>query len=294
MLTDGPTKWGPDNSDATISTDSIQRTKHAPRPGRPNLPNNRDGLSRHWRHPIRAVARGCKSVLPNIRALFTKRPKPAPQAQQPAASVSTTLSNTNSTSLTSRPNQLQAPGASLDPSATHTTNHPRPPKPNPASRLSISCPEPSANNEQSIFLVDAPIQVYHGPGAPQGDNRYGVVLYDSGCEYDLISTGYLAERRKPEEDVVKRAFAMSITGEPFDSLGTAGIRWKDDDFSSLRYIDTSCLIVESDFFDVIIGRKTMQKLRLFVRNPDLIAAPLITPMPKVEGMSSPSSRPIMH
>lgn len=132
-----------------------------------------------------------------------------------------------------------------------------------------------------MFVARAPIQLYNGPGDLQDEKRWGIVLYDSGCEYDLISTAYMAKRGNSDEAACKRTFAMSITGEHYEYSGTVRIRWYDPRFKKFRYMESLCRIVQSDFFDVIIGSKTMEKERLYVPNPVLIG-PTIPLPPNVD------------
>ncbi|KAH7390762.1 hypothetical protein DE146DRAFT_142424 [Phaeosphaeria sp. MPI-PUGE-AT-0046c] len=295
MLTDTPTRRGPVRSDSspshssTPSIDSVKCTRHAIRPEQPNPTDADNGSSRRWKQPFRALARGCRTVLPNLRTILTKRRTPALQTQQPAAPTQAISPDPLLTSLTSTITPLQPPNAScaISPSATRTTNAPRPPKPNPTSRVSTSSILDPSNRNKSIFLAEAPIQLYYSPGHPQPGIKWGTVLYDSGCDYDIISTGHLAECSKPAADVQKRTFAMSITGEPFDYLYKVHIRWKDENFTNLKWLETECLVVEAEFFDIIIGRKTMERLQLYVRNPKLIG-PLLTPLPPVD--DSPAAK----
>jgi hypothetical protein len=112
-----------------------------------------------------------------------------------------------------------------------------------------------------------------------------------------MHTSYLAERSKSKEVALKRAFAMSIRSEPFGYLNIVGIRWRDAKLTSLEYMDTECRTIESHFCDVVIGWRTMQKLRLYVRNSDLIDPTLThnectnthTKFSRSEGQAHPSS-----
>jgi hypothetical protein len=155
---------------------------------------------------------------------------------------------------------------SRNPCATSSPKHPRPPQPDHSSRV-ISPNIASLNKEErSIFVADVRIEVYRLPSIKEGDLQYGIVMYDSGCEHDLISTAYIAERQKPADARSKTQFAMPITGAPYDSIGEVRIRWQDNKLSTYRYMSTICLIVESCFFDVIIGWRTLRRLDPFVRN----------------------------
>jgi hypothetical protein len=159
----------------------------------------------------------------------------------------------------------------------------RPPQPNAAS---------SAVNLPSIdrpFKVDAPVAIYEGGSSVAYDDvGQAVIIYDSGCEQDLVSTAYIASaaRSKPMETTPRRTLAMSITGAPFDSLGEVDIRWLDPNFTSYRYLETRCLVVESDFFDIIIGRKTIQRLQLYVRNSVSVAGQTFRPRPLLDSKYS--------
>jgi hypothetical protein len=149
--------------------------------------------------------------------------------------------------------------------------------------MSILPTTPPHTPRENIFIIDAPVAVYRGgPGIKPDERRYAVILYDSGCEHNLISTHYMENLRKPQDVTNKRIFAMSITGQPFEDEGEVGIRWRDDNIAPLKFLNATCRIVESDFFDVIIGRRTILDKKLFVRNPH-IAGPLLTSPPSVPG-----------
>jgi hypothetical protein len=177
-----------------------------------------------------------------------------------------------------------------EPAAIFNATAPRPPQPNEAS-YTIVPPAPALHREENIFLVDAPVAIYGGgPDIAYDDLRQAVILYDSGIEEDIMSTAYLGARRNPADTMLRRTFAMSITGAAFDYVGEVEIRWKDPNFTSYRYLETRCLVVESDFFDIIIGRKTIQRLQLYIRNPAHVAGPTITPRPLVDSKYSTDAR----
>jgi hypothetical protein len=163
----------------------------------------------------------------------------------------------------------------------------KPPQPNQASYMSISPSTAPHAQRENIFITNALVAVYGGgPGIELGGLRHAVIMYDSGCEYNLISTNYVETLRKPKDATLKRTFAMSITGQPFEDVGEVDIRWRDDNITRFRFLDATCRIVESDFFDVIIGRRTILDEKLFVPNPD-IAGPLLTSVPQVPGKKHP-------
>jgi hypothetical protein len=97
-----------------------------------------------------------------------------------------------------------------------------------------------------------------------------------------MSTHFMETFRKPQSATNKRIFAMSITGQPFEDEGEVDIRWRDDNISQLKFLNATCRIVNSNLFDVIIGRRTILDKELFVRKPD-IAGPLLTSPPSVPG-----------
>jgi hypothetical protein len=74
----------------------------------------------------------------------------------------------------------------------------------------------------------------------------------------------------------------SITGAPIHREGEVRIRWYDSDYTDTKLMNTTCQIVESKLFDIIIGRATLESLQLFVRNPALIG-PVLTSLPTVAG-----------
>jgi hypothetical protein len=184
--------------------------------------------------------------------------------------------------VTSSP-QTPLPHISEHTSPTQRLPQPRPPQPNEASKVGIP-PAAPLHPQDTIFIALARVAVYGAePGIAHDDCRQAVIMYDTGCEKDLVSTAYMEACRLPQDTTPRRTFAMSITGAAYDSVGEVDIRWYDPNFTRYRYLDATCLVVESNFFDIIIGRRTLEKLQLFVRNPAHVAGPTFAvPTPHVD------------
>jgi hypothetical protein len=171
----------------------------------------------------------------------------------------------------------------------------RPPRPSKASYRSIPPTAFRHPREESIFVADCKVAIYRDPpNVALDDTRHSIVLYDTGCEQDLVSTDYIKTFRLPESEYAtsRRTIAYSITGEPLDSVGTVNIRWLDPGCTRFRYLEATCSVVKSDLFDVIIGRKTLERQKLYMRKPAL-AGVLFTPPPAVDRMNSPSTHCIV-
>jgi hypothetical protein len=210
--------------------------------------------------------------LPAIHKIIT------PRLRTPTRNISEPAKPECASSTTSYPAR---------PAPIFDTAAPRPPQPNEASYTVVLPAAPALPREENIFLVDAPVAIYRGGyGIAYDDIREAVVLYDSGIEEDIMSTAYLGARRNPADTMSRRTFAMSISGAAFDYVDEVEIRWKDPNFTRYRFLETRCLVVESDFFDIIIGRKTIQRLQLYVRNSAPVAGPTITPRPLLDSKDS--------
>jgi hypothetical protein len=126
------------------------------------------------------------------------------------------------------------------------------------------------------------VAIYDTSGVDHADMEHASILYDSGSEFDFISTDYIRSRREPEYARSRQIIATSITGAPIHREGEVRIRWYDSDYTDTKLMNTTCQIVESKLFDIIIGRATLESLQLFVRNPALIG-PVLTSLPTVAG-----------
>ncbi len=109
-------------------------------------------------------------------------------------------------------------------------------------------------------------------------------MFDTGSPIDMISDHFLKKFRghtlqtSPEAQVI----GTGITGrETYTSLGRIDLRWwaRNPGKRSLdrtlhlrpRFEDSSCHIIESKEFDLIIGRNTIDRLNLFEERTSLIA-----------------------
>jgi hypothetical protein len=81
---------------------------------------------------------------------------------------------------------------------------------------------------------------------------------------------------------------VTVGGQAFQSLGTVSLRWYAEKLH-MRYEDGICHVVNSEDFDLIIGRPDIIKLGLLQlrRRPIVRVSAFFAPRPKVEGSSSP-------
>lgn len=115
--------------------------------------------------------------------------------------------------------------------------------------------------------------------------RGAIVHFDPCCKTDVMSTDFLKKRFNlsyPRE--VKETLGCSITGrEAFESVGRQDIRWWAPNLN--RYEDSSCHLIESNMFDLIIGKDTITRLVIFEVRRSIIAA-FMTPRPGLNGAST--------
>ena len=115
--------------------------------------------------------------------------------------------------------------------------------------------------------------------------RTVVVLFDPQCPVDIVSThcldtnfSGLAYPTSPPETI-----GTSITGrEKYQSIGTVDLRWYGQKCRARllnkvpqyrpRFEESSCCVVQSDEFELILGKGTIDKLQLFKPNRGIIAA----------------------
>ncbi|KAH8639845.1 hypothetical protein IG631_07615 [Alternaria alternata] len=124
-------------------------------------------------------------------------------------------------------------------------------------------------------------------------SRTITALLDPQCHENLISTGCLHDSF-PEvvyDTLVGVPIGTSITGrEDYLSISTIDIRWTGCDDRALqsnkglcfrpRVESSTCHVVESEEFDLIIGRPTIDKCKLFKRNRIIAAFRGINPSAK--------------
>ncbi|RYN47386.1 hypothetical protein AA0114_g7704 [Alternaria tenuissima] len=130
-------------------------------------------------------------------------------------------------------------------------------------------------------------------------SRTITALLDPQCHENLISTGCLHDSF-PEvvyDTLVGVPIGTSITGrEDYLSISTIDIRWTGCDDRALqsnkglcfrpRVESSTCHVVESEEFDLIIGRPTIDKCKLFKRNRIIAAFRGINPSAKSENVDS--------
>ena len=116
--------------------------------------------------------------------------------------------------------------------------------------------------------------------------RTVIALFDPQCEENLISTTCLrnAFPTFEYESSAGVSIGTSITGlEAYMSIAMISIRWSEYHARRKRrpndilyflplFYSSNCRVIESNKFDLIIGRRTIDDLELFKRNKDAIAA----------------------
>ena len=125
------------------------------------------------------------------------------------------------------------------------------------------------------------------------------VIFDTGSLENIISTSCLREgfHGFAYSRSVGERIGTSLTGcEELLSIATIDIRWRGRNNRAQRpsigpnyryRVETStCHVVESDEFDLIIGRPTINRLKLFTRNTDIFGG--FRGVNKVKGMSQAS------
>ena len=112
--------------------------------------------------------------------------------------------------------------------------------------------------------------------------RRGVVLFDSQSGHDLISTNFAETFGENYSGATRSIHAYTVTGDPVMTVGKMKVRWHVEVKQSrwpfrsntkplFKYYSAELLVIESDMFDVIIGRLTINKHSFFERK-DLLAA----------------------
>lgn len=175
------------------------------------------------------------------------------------------------------------PSTSLKPLSVSTSNNPNLLK--RAWRKIKAIVRPNRGSEWEV-VTDILIRV--------GDNeikRSGVVLFDPQCPEDLISTHFLKDIPGLKYNESIETFAKSITNEAFNSIGTVDIRWYLGrrrfsltvwpEYNRARHESSTCRVVKSDDFEVMIGLQTIQRLGLYKSNYPLLAA-FRSPAPAID------------
>jgi hypothetical protein len=106
--------------------------------------------------------------------------------------------------------------------------------------------------------------------------KRGVILLDTQSQHDLISSRFARKFQVDLDDAVSEPFAVTVTGHTVFSVGVMSARWYTEKTRSRlsfkskgpnlwRFIETEFRIIDSDHFDVIIGKSTINKHKLFDR-----------------------------
>ncbi|EAT87446.1 hypothetical protein SNOG_05055 [Parastagonospora nodorum SN15] len=102
--------------------------------------------------------------------------------------------------------------------------------------------------------------------------RAAAIRFDPQCDEDIITTAYLRENFGLTFDTTTGKFlAYGITGrEEYQSIAIQELRWWTS--NSLRFHGSKCHVVDSELFDIIIGKKTIDRLGLYKVRRGMIAA----------------------
>ncbi|KAH3942710.1 hypothetical protein HBI25_053270 [Parastagonospora nodorum] len=102
--------------------------------------------------------------------------------------------------------------------------------------------------------------------------RAAAIRFDPQCDEDIITTAYLRENFGLMFDTTTGEFlADSITGrEEYQSIAIQELRWWTSNL--LRFQGSTCHVVDSELFDIIIGKKTIDRLGLYKVRRGMIAA----------------------
>jgi hypothetical protein len=116
------------------------------------------------------------------------------------------------------------------------------------------------------------------------ESRSAIIMYDSGSEFNLISTSFLETFNMSCPPSTGVDFAISVTGgETFKSLGEIEVRWHDPSYRMRhRFQRARCHVVESEHIELLLGKNDIDRLKLFKPNRGLIGT-LRAKRPKVQG-----------
>jgi hypothetical protein len=101
--------------------------------------------------------------------------------------------------------------------------------------------------------------------------KSAVVRFDSGCEYNLMSTRFAKKLGLPFDGSDRPAIGVNLSGgEVCFSLGTADCRWYAPECGRPAFKTSSFHVVDSELFDIIIGSETIESMGLFRPSRSLI------------------------
>jgi hypothetical protein len=102
--------------------------------------------------------------------------------------------------------------------------------------------------------------------------RAAAIRFDPQCDEDTITTAYLRETFGLTSDTTTGEFlADSITGrEEYQSIAIQELRWWTSNL--LRFQGSTCHVVDSELFDIILEKKTIDRLGLYKVRRGMIAA----------------------
>jgi hypothetical protein len=106
--------------------------------------------------------------------------------------------------------------------------------------------------------------------------KRGVILLDTQSQDDLISTRFARKFKVDLDNAVPEPYAVTVTGDTVYTVGTMSARWYTEKNRSRlsfkfkgptlwRFIEAEFRIIDSDQFDVIIGKRTIKVHNLFER-----------------------------
>ncbi|KAH3904168.1 hypothetical protein HBI56_116070 [Parastagonospora nodorum] len=111
--------------------------------------------------------------------------------------------------------------------------------------------------------------------------RSALILFDTQCEHDLISSAFLGNSFKFSFDSDEtRVLGKSITGALFYEKGTLHGRWVGAGLQ--RYEMAAFHVVDSTMFDVIIGSSTIQSLALLTPGKPRLMLPIFQAAHKLD------------
>ncbi|EDU48764.1 hypothetical protein PTRG_05844 [Pyrenophora tritici-repentis Pt-1C-BFP] len=114
-----------------------------------------------------------------------------------------------------------------------------------------------------------------------------IIQLDSGCEnVNLISADFMRTLGWTQDPSCEaQDVGELLNGETVQSLGTVKVRWFAPEFRMRRYADATCHIMETEKFDLLMGKADLVRLRLYkINRPPRIFA-LYPRSPTVRGES---------
>ena len=125
------------------------------------------------------------------------------------------------------------------------------------------------------------------------DERYNItleaiILFDSGCKEVNLISARLANRLMGPGKIYKGSpggAGVLFDGQKLQSLGMLDVRWWIHEFRP-RYEEVTCHVVDTELFELVIGRSDMDRLGLYMRDKRNWIGGLV-PLPhRVEGTLS--------